>query len=184
MDRITIAWAKSLMEDASMFTDKGLFSGALNYLDKIVEGLQLNENVHAKIIVSKAQTMIGFNLALQALKSQEQNKDLSSGEINEIWKPTFSCFGTAIAYQTAIGDISYRTVSLLLDTVFKLKIGKLDPEKETDKIYIGELGKWMSYQRNKTDSAIVKRAQQFFFEIRENSKKDPYDIMELLDPEW
>ncbi len=184
MNKITIAGAKGLIEDASMFTDKGHIPDALNNLNKTIRGLQLDESVHAKIMISKAQTMIGFNLALQALKLQGQNKDLSSKEINETWKPVFSCFGTAIAYQTAIGNTSYRAVSLSLDTAFKLKMGKLNLEKETDKIYIEELGGWMSHQRNKTDSTTVKRAQQFFFEIRKNSKKDPFDILEFLDPEW
>lgn len=180
----TIIEAKRLMEDSLIYTDSGFFLDALDRLDKIIKDLQFNESIQAKIMISRAQTMLGFNLALLALKLQEQNKNLSSREIDKIWKSAFSCFGTAIAYQTAIGDTDHKAISLLLDTVFRLKMEKLNPEKKIDKIHVRKLGEWISRRKNKTDSIIIQQAQQFFSEIQENYKKDPFDIMELLDPEW
>ena len=93
---------------------------ALDLCDKTIKCLGRRKALYKKFIVSKAMTLLAVTLGLQTAKKQ-MSGEFEDSQKDEMWKPVFSCLGTAIAYQTAIDDMLGLSETMAHNIVFRLQ---------------------------------------------------------------
>ena len=83
----------------------GQYPQALDSCDRIIDALGIFKDPDAKLEVSNAMMLLSAALGLQTAKKQEEIPLQDQNEIDNLWKPVFSCISSAIAYQTAIDHV-------------------------------------------------------------------------------
>lgn len=116
--------ADDIISDVEGMIKNGQYPQALDSCDGIIGTFGIFKDRDAKLAVSNAMTLLGVALGLQTVQKQKNMLLHDQNEVDNLWKPVFSCLNEAIAYQTAIDHMLGLIKTRAHIAVFRLQKGE------------------------------------------------------------